>query len=417
MPRTFDGSDDEIGFSRGAADTATYGSVIVVAKRDTNNSYHCLFGRQNSDGSEAMEFFIANDNYLALWNGSVTKRAQFTVTAAEGWCLLGLTKTTGSTDARFHKYVYSTNSWTHSNTNQGTMNNWSTAGAGGKLTLGAVAGVDYFDGDIALAAFWDGTVLTDAQVELCAYSLPALLSLAPSAAWILDQSSTSAKIPDITGGGANETSITGTSVGTSSLPTFSYGAPVLPSLVVPGGGGGGTVEFAATLAGTSTVTAALDLTRALAAALAGTNTTTVVLNVIRALAAASSGTSTLNATLAVARALGVTAQGSNTLSAVLSVARSLATTIEGTNTLAAALARTITLAATMTGSSTLTASLVNQLNLQATMTGANTLTAGLSVSRGLAATLAGTNTLSANLAIDGVSTTSKKKRPLLVKVW
>jgi hypothetical protein len=81
------------------------------------------------------------------------------------------------------------------------------------------------DGDMALGALW-ARALGVSEFDRLPTGLAAWSSLAPTAAWLLDQQSIGQAVMDWTGGGANQTAIAGTSVSPESAP-LSYGHPVL----------------------------------------------------------------------------------------------------------------------------------------------------------------------------------------------
>ena len=68
--------------------------------------------------------------------------------AADGWCLIAASKTSGTTTPRFHKYVYSSNVWTHED---GAATLADPSAPANNAWLGALASSDFWDGDIALA--------------------------------------------------------------------------------------------------------------------------------------------------------------------------------------------------------------------------------------------------------------------------
>lgn len=229
MARTFDGAADYIRTDVGACALTGAFTVVVVLRRNSNSAgYHNLLTAQTAatSGSQyGLEIESNGDgNNLQIQSGSTGFRSSsFSVTTSDGWVLVAGGKASGTTTPRMHKYVYSSNTWTHENAN-GTAGNPSTV-SGGVLAFGRWEGVDDLDGDIAAAAIFDRN-LADAEVEQLAHSLQGWLAAAPVGMWVLDQQSTGTAVNDWTGGGAQQNTVNGTAVATSSVPGLSYGAPV-----------------------------------------------------------------------------------------------------------------------------------------------------------------------------------------------
>ena len=157
-----------------------------------------------------------------------------TLTASDGWALIAFTKAAGTTTPRFHKYVFSTNAWTHEAAAT-TIADPTTPGT--NVRLGGGSGPLGTATSRSRAA---GTPpLTDAQIESLPFSLASWFQVSPKGLWLLDQQATSQLVLDLSGGGANESSRTGTSVATASVPVFSYGLPIARVAKQPAAGGGG----------------------------------------------------------------------------------------------------------------------------------------------------------------------------------
>lgn len=197
------------------------GTAAAIAKKSSDSALMTLISLGSGDD---VQWYVSGGNTIGLWNGSALAEA-VTYQASDGWCLVAVTKDTGTVAPRMHKYVYSTNTWTHTNS-ASTLANSGTPGTGGYI--GQKNGGDNFDGDINIAAVWD-TAMTDIQVEALAYDLISWFAAQPRALWLLDQSSTSMKVNDLSGGGANQSAISGTAVSTASVPVWSPGGPILVS--------------------------------------------------------------------------------------------------------------------------------------------------------------------------------------------
>lgn len=230
IARTLDAIDDRITLSIGACGVAFGpGTIAAICKsaadQATNDIMALMIGSSNSGGT-GCRFRVLGTTQLAdlKLGGSSASAPTIKLLTAEGWCLLAVTKATGTVAPRFHKYVFSTNTWTHENSSTSIANNSAPSTT---VTIGAnVAAQDFFGGDIAIEGFWN-VVLADAQIESLAYNLNAWWAPAqPKGLWLLDQAATTQKVVDLSGGGANESAITGTAVGTSSVPVFGYGGLV-----------------------------------------------------------------------------------------------------------------------------------------------------------------------------------------------
>jgi hypothetical protein len=232
------------------------GSTIAVICKKASDPAAFMFLAGVGEVTDNHDWYIGilDDKTLDLWNGAVDSNSTFTVSASEGWVLLAATKTSGTTTVRLHKYVYSTNTWTHQNTAAGTSADQATSGTmnasiGSSLASGTVSGS--FDGDIAVVGKWN-VVLADNQLESLSTSLNAWWQAPPAVLFTLDQSATGQLVRDLTGGGANQSAIVGTTVSTSSLPVFSYGwFPTLVHAV------GGAIANTISLSGATTPTGLL----------------------------------------------------------------------------------------------------------------------------------------------------------------
>ena len=237
MPRTFDGTDDKVTCSLGNAGLATSVTLALIVKVSDDSTAGKDFA---GNGTNGYSFRRRSGTIRLVGSGGAFAQAtSLNIVIANGWCLVAAGKTGGTNTPRFHKYVYSTNTWTHENAT-GTLVD-PTTGSGSFLIGSGVLG-DFVAADIAVVGAWN-TNLSDAQVEALAYSLPAWFAVQPKGLWLLDQSAVAQTVIDLTGCGANESSITGTAVGTSSVPVFSYGAqPRRRNAIVAAPPAGGTVE-------------------------------------------------------------------------------------------------------------------------------------------------------------------------------
>lgn len=227
MARTLDGVDDRIRCSPGALSNYTFGTVLLVMRRDST-AWNGLVVGHDGGGTSLWGLELGPsagvDNRLFYLSNGNSSKSTFTLTNADGYVLAGGGKATGTAAPRMHKYVYSTNTWTHEDGDTALANNTGTTAV---VALGDWELSDFLAGDIAVAAVWKRQ-LTDAEVEALAHSLTAWYASAPDALWVADQVATSMAVPDLTGGGANQSSITGTTVAATSAPLgygFEVGVP------------------------------------------------------------------------------------------------------------------------------------------------------------------------------------------------
>jgi hypothetical protein len=220
MARTFNGTSDGIVMTVGGCAITGALSIAAICQRTTATVYAAIMDAVGTGfwelGVQPSGAVPPNRLNFATQGGN-TNATSLTLVTADAWCLIAVTKTSGTTTPRFHKYVYSSNTWTHE-AGIGTVPD--NTGTNTVADIG-ISGSDLWKGDIHAVGVWNAA-LSDAQVENLAFTLPSWFSVSPAALWLLDQSATSQKVLDWSGGGANESSLTGTSVATSSVPVFNY---------------------------------------------------------------------------------------------------------------------------------------------------------------------------------------------------
>lgn len=147
-------------------------------------------------------------------NNGATNYAGVTITSADGWVVLAITKATGSVTPRAH--IYKGGSWTHANMAAAVpnLNNADAIRFGGD---GAVAG-DPLDGRLAFAA-WFGAELSDGTIESVAMDGDLLLAQSPNAFWMFDQPVVTEEVRDLFGAN-DQTSRTGSTVVIENGPSF-----------------------------------------------------------------------------------------------------------------------------------------------------------------------------------------------------
>lgn len=172
----------------------------------------------------------SNTNGIRLGSGSfgltldsdASRGPTTTISYAAGeWVLLIINKAAAGATF-FHKYSYSSGLWARGSNSLAS----NPTGTVSSLRLGSGASSNYFNGDIAVAA-WFNKSLSNADTEALPFSLAAWVNLRPRALAVLDQQATTQTVKDWMGNGSNQTAITGTSVSTESVPILSYGHPVI----------------------------------------------------------------------------------------------------------------------------------------------------------------------------------------------
>lgn len=225
MSRSFTSSGtSRITFDIGTNNFSGQQNWACILRRTTDAVLHVVsyFGTATT-GSNRVQFAILADNTIQMREGANTQAAS-SLTAADGWCLIAVGKDSNGTP-RFHKYVYDTRTWTHTNAG-GTL-----ANGGNPATSCYIgdwsSGGDAFGGDIAVVARWNAPAFSDQQVESLVGGFGAWFSPGnPASLWVLDQETTSQSVPDLRGNGGNQSAIitTGMGIGANAPWTPGQGA-------------------------------------------------------------------------------------------------------------------------------------------------------------------------------------------------
>ncbi|MEV8636873.1 hypothetical protein AB0395_35045 [Streptosporangium sp. NPDC051023] len=226
MPRTFNGTSDNLRASIGAFSSATAFGTMACIYKINSAKLQGLLGTYTSAGAVTWALELDAAGVMQGGNDSGASNGP-TVSVADGWCIIAYGKASGTVAPRYHKYVLSTGVWTHSSGASTLANGTTTPGASGGWRFGQWQTVDFAAGTMAAAAAWTGRTLSDVEVETLAGGLTAWLSLAPGGMWVFDQHATTQAVVDLTGNGANQTTVTGTTVSLDGVPGFSHGHPVL----------------------------------------------------------------------------------------------------------------------------------------------------------------------------------------------
>lgn len=347
--RRFNGTADVITLGLGTAiNTITFGTMAVLCRRTTNNTWNGPFCTRSSGADAEMYLDIAPSSASpasVLWcsfAAGQNNNNAFTITAADDWVWVVITKATGSVAPRYHKYVMSTQTWTRGN-GAGNIAN-ATSPSGGSLQIGNVAG-DFFDGDIAAVAVWT-TALSDATLNTIPNNwVSGVLAASPQAAWLLNQASTGTSLSDAVGT-ANQTAITGTSVQSGTIANWSESSTTPISGTDTASGAEATVSLTAVVPATDTTVSAD--TGTVSAAVTSADTAAGL--EVSALAVAGGDTSTTVDSISVAATLAgqeTGAMADNTLLALTGVETSTST---DSGSLAAALSGVDTVSSTDVGS-------------------------------------------------------------------
>jgi hypothetical protein len=150
-----------------------------------------------------------------------------------GWLLVAVTKTTGTTTPRWHRYTYSSTTWDHQD-DSSSIANAATPQATSEVYIGTYdPTTDLFNGEIAVVGFWNSTALSDGQLEGLTDDIAAWEALSPASLWLLNQSDVATTVEDRTGT-SDESGRVGTTATAVSDLAFDVGggAPVSPTLSV-----------------------------------------------------------------------------------------------------------------------------------------------------------------------------------------
>jgi hypothetical protein len=388
VPRTFNGSAS-VTCSIGNLGAFNFGTMLVVARRTDDAAWHGIVTtRQSGAGAYEAYMDIAPAGHAtagAIWSswGGTDNAATLKFLSTDGWCIVAVTKATGSATPRYHKCVLSSRVWTHNDGGGAVANATSTPG--GTVILGAVD-TDALNGDLAAVALYART-FSDQEIESL-LTWETWLSYSPVGAWLLDQAATGQTVVDWVDG-ANQSGITGTTVTTGSLPGWNQSDGGVWAAEVFAGGA--TVNGDAALTATAGVTAGAAAAANAAATLTGTATITA--------AAAVGAVSALTATAAVTPTGAVTANGAGTCSTTATVtpatavSANAATALTGTAAVTPATAVTAAASATPTTTAAITPGAAVTANGAAPITVTATLTAAATV--GAASSLTATASIAA----------------------
>lgn len=211
-------------------------TIAAIIRKTADAANQAVFSQHTGTTKNRMTIDTSNKISFQA-DANILASPTITVTVADGWVLAAVTKATGTTNPRYHKYLYSSNTWTHENSGS-TMADATAPGTTNCRIGASPASTLPYDGDMQIVGYYNAA-LSDAQLEAMALTLGAWYQVPPKGLWLLDQQVTTQKVNDLTGQGGNEVTRTGTSISSTSLPVFNYGMPVRSVLRQPAAVGGG----------------------------------------------------------------------------------------------------------------------------------------------------------------------------------
>lgn len=254
MARNFAGDGYVIAGIGGLVGIGSTGhSLWAICRRAADGAWHTPLSIETSANSSKLALQFSDTNKIQLIIGTSNKDTTVGITASDGWVLAGASRASGSSVPRGHKYVYSTDTWTHTDAAAASGGD-STDLTGGRAQIGRWQTTDFMNGDI-LEVGAAKRALSDAEWELLPFTLLAALGMVPDALWLLDQHATTQTVIDLSGNGANQTSLTNTSIATTSVPLWNYG--IGASVGIGHASGGGPTEYTQTNTGSITPTGTL----------------------------------------------------------------------------------------------------------------------------------------------------------------
>ncbi len=234
MSRRLSASINEgITYSPGALATFHGPGTIIHMWRPLAVLAEGLFTALNT-GSNTLNVNPFSDGfiYYGITGHGFVNSTPATYTATDGWRIDVFRKGVGNVNVRYSHYLFNAPGWVH--TDQGNMADTTTDAD--SLFLGKLNSSQTLNGRLGAVAIWNGTVLTDAQIDSSNMetSLQSWMNKNPSAAWKFNIDDVASGSLDITGNGANETSHSGTIFDADEPAGFSYALSTLSgSMFIP----------------------------------------------------------------------------------------------------------------------------------------------------------------------------------------
>ena len=232
--RQFNGTDDVITFDNGGLASVSGGITFAMLMKHTNASAAGnMFMPQHSFPAQTYTLYW-DTNKLVVWVNAAGISLDTTITggSAQGWAIYVVTKVSGTTVARGHRFPIG-GSWTRANS-AGTSANATEAINNILFGFGWGNGLPT---KVATAAIWN-VALSDAQVSELSANLRTAdwfsnSGGAPAVLWDFNQASVATPVPDLMGGGADQTAITGTTaVGGDNPAGWTFGLST-PQIILP----------------------------------------------------------------------------------------------------------------------------------------------------------------------------------------
>jgi hypothetical protein len=193
--RTFNGSTDFLEMAIGGLDSSlTSMSVVsIVSPVDAGTFRDILVietptGFAFGLGSTSNELYYFNGAALANSSGNFADEAN-------GWMVIAVTKPSGTSTVRWHKYVYDTDTWTHE-ADGTSLAQPTTPTSASEVYIG---GQSSFNGMIACLGYWATDELSDGELEGMPDTLASWSALSPDALWLLNQASVATTVEDLAG--------------------------------------------------------------------------------------------------------------------------------------------------------------------------------------------------------------------------
>lgn len=165
MGRRFtSGTSDRITVQN-AADLAglswLFGTIAALIYRSADVANFETIISTNEAGATTNQFCIGSTDLLTVYDNPNIRTLTGAIATGQH-ILLGFTKPTGTVAGRGHKYVFTTNTWTHA-AMSGTVAN---AGATASLQIGSAtnAGVEFLSSEVWAIGMWDRN-MTDKEFE------------------------------------------------------------------------------------------------------------------------------------------------------------------------------------------------------------------------------------------------------------
>jgi hypothetical protein len=194
-------------------------TVAAIAKVAANSSYLPVLAFDGSSNDTRRAVARYSGNNMGMDSSGIEYSAGVNWQVADDWCLVAWTKPGATGTLRGHKYVFDTDTWTHTDGDSADDDSVTLT----DVEIGRWYGdSSTFSGRMALIGAWKSE-LSDGTLEGLTDNLQQWIDASPDALWRLDQSTVNDDVVDETGNGADQTARSGTSVVTDDDPDFVFG--------------------------------------------------------------------------------------------------------------------------------------------------------------------------------------------------